>query len=265
MSVDFEKPPLVLVVHGVQLGDDSDLKQHKALGALLTNRLAGIPFEFSTDIYKYEGLNDARLRALNTVLRLIPANPVAKFAIKEALDIIGDVVINLKNGSTAHAIRRNLIARIEEIHDQETPLYIVAHSLGSIYAFDVVNALMHKARYFDRRSRETWPVQGMVTIGSPIGLQMFRRTAVAKLGDDGTSMFHWRNFWDRTDPVVSGSFYGKPRQGYMIAERFPTDDRRCGWLIRDTVVDIGKPWLFAHVGYWEHPLVGDQILDLISR
>lgn len=264
MSVDFQKPPAILVVHGVQRGDNTDLTQHKVLHDLLKGRLGGIPFEFSTDIYKYENLNDEDLSALNTVLRLIPADPLAKFAVRGALDIIGDVVINLKNGSTAHAIRGNLITRIEEIHEQRTPLYIVAHSLGSIYAFDVVNTLMRRARYFDRRSREDWPVQGLVTIGSPIGLQMFRRNKVTRLGD-GTSLFHWRNFWDRTDPVVSGSFYGKPQQGYTIAERFQTDDPECGWFIQDTVVDIGKPWLFAHVGYWEHPLIGDQILDLITR
>lgn len=264
MAVDFGKAPRILVVHGVQLGDDSDLQQHETLRDTLNVRLGNIPFDFNTELYKYEGLNDQAQGLLQIVLQLVPANPALKVAMGAALDIIGDVVINLSNGSTAHQIRQNLKARILQIHEQQEPLFIVAHSLGSIYAFDVVNALMKSPRYFDRSDRGSWPVQGLVTIGSPIGLQMFKRNKVSALGA-GTPFFTWCNFWDRSDPVVSGSFYGKPMQGYAIAERFATDDPQCGWFIRDTVLDMGKAWLPAHVAYWTHPVVGDQILQLVTQ
>ena len=264
MAVDLRKAPRILVVHGVQLGDGSDLHQHETLRETLGIRLGNIPFEFHTELYNYEGLNDRAQRLLRTVLNLFPADPVSKVALRAALDIIGDVVINLSNGSTAHRIRKGLKDRILQIYAQEEPLFIVAHSLGSIYAFDVINALIKSPHCFVRRDRDTWPVQGLVTIGSPIGLQMFKRRKVNPLGD-GRPFFNWRNFWDRSDPVVSGSFYGKPLQGYSIAERFPTDDPDCGWFIRDTVLDMGKAWLPAHVAYWTHPVVGDQILELISR
>lgn len=264
MAVDFDKPPRILVVHGVQLGDASDLHQDETLRETLEARLGNIPFEFSSELYKYEDLNDRAKDKLKALLILFQTSLIARAVLVAAIDVIGDVVINLANGSTAHQIRKGLKDRILQIHDQGEPLFIVAHSLGSIYAFDVVNALMKDRRFFDRSSRETWPVQGLVTIGSPIGLSMFKRNGVTALGA-GTPFFNWRNFWNRTDPVVSGSFYGKPRQGYEITERFAVDQPGCGWFIRDTVVDMGKVWLPAHVAYWTSPVVGDQILELVSR
>jgi hypothetical protein len=46
MSVDPQKERKIVVVHGVQLGDDEDQKQHEVVAELVKNRLGNIPLKF---------------------------------------------------------------------------------------------------------------------------------------------------------------------------------------------------------------------------
>jgi len=263
MPVDPQKPRRILVVHGVQTGTNEDQDQHKLIQGLVTDRLNGAPVDFESDIYRYEDLNDAATKKLSRVLKLFLDNIIAEKTVDLAIDLIGDVLIALRKGSTAHRIRQGLIDRILSSYDEGNPLYVVAHSLGSIYAFDAVNELIARTDLFDRDSRKTWPVQALMTLGSPIGLPMFKRIRVPRFGP-GRHFFRWINYWDRTDPIVSGSFYGKPQQGYDIVERFDTATDESGWFIQDRVVDVGRAWLAAHVGYWRHPAIGDDLATLIT-
>lgn len=265
MSVDPALPRKVLVVHGVQMGDDDDQHQDEQIQQNIEGRLGGIPLEFESEMYTYEDLNDAAQKKWKRLLKLLASGPVGVVA-EKALDLVGDVVTAKLDTSTAHEIRQGLRQKILDIYEEGNPCYLVAHSLGSIYAFDVVNALMREKKLFDRASRKTWPIQGLVTLGSPIGIGMFRkgRTQVAKLGE-GTKWFRWINYWDRTDPVVSGSIFGKQISGYDIAEKYRKDDPKQGWIIRDKPLDTGRTWLLAHVAYWDHPVVGDGLADLIAN
>jgi len=265
MAVDPLMAKKVLVVHGVQAGEDEDQNQHKDIKQLVETRLNGAPLEFDTEMYRYENINDKAQRLLRTVLKLFVTNIIAQKAVDLTADVVGDVVIALHDGSTAYTIRQGLVDRILEIYEEGNPLYVVAHSLGTIYAFDAVNQLIRTDGCFDRDDRKTWPVQGLITLGSPIGLRMFKRNKVARLGPSTKPKFlRWINYWDRTDPVVTGSFYGKPDAGYNIVERFATDDEECGWIIQDKVVDVGSAWLAAHVGYWSHPGLGDDLVSLLG-
>lgn len=266
MSVDPAKQRKIIVVHGVQLGEDEDQDQHESIARLVEDRLGNSSLDFAAQMYRYENINDQAQNKFNRLLKLIAKTPVNGVA-RQALDLIGDVVVNLRDGSTAAKIRQGLRDEIVQLFDAGNPCYIVAHSLGSIYAFDVVNELMKDPAYFDRASRRSWPVQGLVTLGSPIGLGMFRspgRRAIAQLGP-GTKWFRWQNFWDRTDPVVSGSIFGKQIKGYDIAEKYRKDSPNQGWVIRDVPIDTGKVWLMSHVAYWEHPLVGDVLVDMVTN
>lgn len=266
MAVDPKKPRKILVVHGVQTGSNADQNQHETIRALVNARLAQMSIPFETEMYRYENINDKALKPYKKLLSLIVASPVGSILGQEAIDLIGDVVISLADGKPAQTIRQGLKDRIEQIYKDGNPLYVLAHSLGSIYAFDVVNELMRSSAYFKRESRTTWPVQGLITIGSPIGLQMFRksRSKIISLGE-GTKFFRWRNYWDRTDPVVSGSFYGKPREGYQNAETYHSSDPNQGWAVRDRIVDTGNSWLFAHTAYWTLPILGDDLVDMIAN
>ena len=88
-------------------------------------------------------------------------------------------------------------------------------------------------------------------------------TSAAPMGP-GRHFFRWRNYWDALDPVVSGSFYGSPQQGYRIAEGFVTDAGTSGWDIQDRVMNTGKAWLLAHTAYWSYPPLGDDLASLMS-
>ncbi len=174
MPIDPAKPRKVLVIHGVQTGTDADLNQDKLIDELIRSRLGNIPFAYQCELFRYEDLNDASQKKFTQLIDLLVKNPVGKVVSKKILEIVGDVVISLSKNSTANQIRAGLRQRLIDIYNAGNPCYIVAHSLGSIYAFDVLNELMADRQYFDRSSRKTWPVQGMLTMGSPIGLDLFR-------------------------------------------------------------------------------------------
>ena len=265
MTVDPAKLRRVLVVHGVQAGSDADLHQDWLIDALIRSRLGGAPLSFGAELYRYENINDRAQRRLRLLMRLFLTNIIAQTVVDLTADLVLDVLIALKDGSTARTIRQGLVDRILEIYRDGHPLYLVAHSLGTIYAFDAVNQLIGTEGLFDRNDRRTWPVFGLVTFGSPIGLRLFNRTRVKSLGRDGRAFprtFPWLNYWDRTDPVVSGSFYGKPRTDYRIVERFGS--KTSGWEIKDRVIDTGKVWLEAHCGYWTHPGLGDDLASVLA-
>lgn len=266
MAVDPKKPRTVLIIHGVQTGDDNDLIQDQLIEQLLKSRLGNMPLQFKTDLYRYENLNNQAQSKYQKLIKLIAANPIGEVLAGNALDLIGDVVTARLDTSTAAQIRQGFKNKILEIFTEGSPCYVVAHSLGSIYAFDVINELIKDKHYFDRNSRRTWPVQGLITLGSPIGLSMFkkRRQKVQSLGE-GTKMFRWLNYWDRTDPVVSGKLFGQTLSGFEIAEKYRTESPNLGWVIRDRPVDTGKAWLMAHVAYWENPMVGDGLFDLVTN
>jgi len=265
VPVDGNKTIKVLVVHGVQVGDNASLEQDKELEELIHSRLNGIAIDFDVDLYRYENLNDKKTRGLRTLAKLLMKTSPATVVVDKALDLALDVVINLEGGSTAAAIRNGLKDKILEYYTSGHPCFVVAHSLGSIYAFDVVCELMRDRQFYDRNAWDTWPVQGLLTLGSPIGLKLFRvrgRTTVPNLGP-GMEWFRWLNYWDRTDPVVSGQIFGQPLKNYHIAERYLRNNTKQGWFIRDHIVDTGKTWLLSHTAYWSNAMVGDGLVNLM--
>lgn len=266
MSVNPGKKRKVLVVHGVQTGKNKDQKQHKLIRDLINSRLGSIPLKFQTEMYRYEDLNDAVQKKYQLLLKLITKTPVGGIVADKMFDLVADVATAALDTSTAAKIRAGLREKILATYKAGNPCYVVAHSLGTIYAFDVINELMAEDEYFNRDSRRSWPVQGLVTLGSPIGIPMFRadRKKVTHLGP-GNKWFRWINYWDRTDPVVSGNIFGKQLRGFDVAEKYLQSKPEQGWMIRDRVVDTGKVWLASHTAYWDNPMVGDGLVDLITN
>lgn len=259
--VDPAKERVILVVHGVQAGDDAGLRQDELIQELVDARLAGGRVGFQTRLYKYENINDEAQERLRRLIGMFSANMLARKAIDMASDLALDVLVNLQAGETARVIREGLKERILSLFHAGHPVYVVAHSLGSVYSFDVVNELMADGRFFSPGDRKTWPVQALMTLGSPLGLRLFGRGKVHALGPEAKA-FRWINHWDRTDPVVSGSFYGRPQEGYDIAQRFTNGS---GWFIQDRALDTGKAWLAAHTAYWSHPQLGDDLIHMVTR
>ena len=261
MPVDLNKPARWLVVHGVQVGDDSDLKQDETILTELRKQPAAQGLDFTTSLYRYENINDEAQSMVRSALSLLKQSIVAEHVVDKLFDVVGDVVINWRQGETAKKIGQGLKDTILEAYVEQTPLFILAHSLGSIYAFDVVNELMSSDEYYTG-SIESWPVQGLVTIGSPIGLGMFQRQGLQEMSNQ-EELFEWINIWDRTDPVVSGNVFGLANSDYEIAGRFP--DIGSGWAKpQDIVLDTTHHHLASHVSYWERPEVSRHMLSIMT-
>jgi hypothetical protein len=266
MPVKPTKPRVALIVHGVQTGADKDQNQHLDIKELIKNRLGNIPLKYKTDIYRYEDINDKTIAPAKKLVKMIAKTPVAGKLAESTMDLVGDVVLSLADRSTAARVRAGLKKKILAYYQSGNPCYLVAHSLGSIYALDVVNELINETDLFDREHRSSWPVQGLLTIGSPIGLGMFRkdRLRLSKMGP-GTKLLRWKNCWDRNDPVVSGNIFGKTISGFDIAEKYQSDDKELGWFIKDVPVNTGKLWLASHIAYWELPEVGDILVEMMAN
>jgi hypothetical protein len=265
VPISAETNPVVLVIHGVQLGDDSSLTQDEMIRKSIKSRLNKLDFEFDVDLYKYENISDASLKKFKKLSNVLLATGIGAIIAQPIIDLVGDVTISLSNASTANQIRKGLRSKVMSYYEAGVPLYIVAHSLGSVYAFDVINELIETNGLFDRDDPLTWPVQGLLTMGSPLGLRMFKKTGrniAANLGK-GEFSFKWLNYFDVSDPVVSGSIFGKKLRGLKIAEKYKQDTLDFGWFITDYPIDTGKNWLFAHTAYWDSAAVGDGLLDMM--
>jgi hypothetical protein len=265
MPVDPSLPRKVLVVHGVQTSPDN-LNQDILVDDLIKSRIGNTPLSYACELYRYENLNAAAEEKYKELLNLLVANPVGQVVGDDVLEMVGDVVISLEKGSTADMIRQGLRQAILDIFAAGNPCYIVSHSLGTIYTFDVLNALIGGGGYFDPASRKTWPVQGLLTIGSPIGLDMFKVTGRDSIKDfgAGNNWFRWLNLWDPNDPVVSGNIFGQHLSGFKISELFLSGQPEQKWIIRDISLDTGKMWLMAHTAYWHSAVVGDKLVDMVG-
>ena len=272
MSVDPKKQRKVLVVHGVRLGDDDDINNHETVKAAMDDRLDGLPLDYECALFSYENMNNAAQKNFTRLSKLLDKALSKKVPIlgflkpsEKLTDIVGDVVVSLKDGKTAKAVRAKLKAQLERYYADGHHVTVLAHSLGSIYALDTVNELIQETAYYDRDDRSTWPVQGLVTIGSPIGIPMFRkyRQKMQDLGD-GSNFMRWLNIWDGGDPVVTGSIFGKPAHYPHVAEHYRNNAADFGWYIKDTSIDSGRAWLMAHTTYWNSPVVIDELIRLVT-
>ncbi len=275
MSVDFSQPPVVLIIHGVQTGDDNDQRQHDYIDATLTKLLNSpelhfdAPLPFSTDIFKYEDINDKATNLIRRVLGSMTGNAIAGWVVDKASDLVGDVLLALSQGDTYDLIKQKFIEKIMAIHGSGRPIYVVAHSLGTFYAFEVINDLFKKFK-FAKNNKATWPIQGLVTIGSPLGLEIFARD-VDSLNRRAVGVsvrtfprFPWKNYWDRQDPIVTGSIMGFPKEGRFSFRFDRQEAKKKGWSIRSDEVNAGTvAHLAAHTSYWHSKTLGQGIVNMM--
>ncbi|WP_057830318.1 hypothetical protein [Colwellia sp. TT2012] len=273
MSVDLNLTKKILVVHGVQTGTDADQTQNVDLNASLSKFLVGI--DYSTDIFTYEDINDQAQAIYKRIVSALSGNPITGMVASVAIDLAGDVLIALREGSVYDEIIGKLRAKIMASFEKGEPLFIVAHSLGTIYAFDAVNQIMKDRDLFLYNRKNTWPIQGLVTLGSPISLDLFERdfSKMASLipegeevDDDNTQLFPWQNYWDPTDPVVSGSVAGLPWSEQSFKKRFADEKTYpLGWDVMPRSVITGKAHISAHMAYWDDAFVLGGIAQMLRR
>lgn len=96
-----------------------------------------------------------------------------------------------RNYVSNEQIRANVLRRILEALPDKGRLVIVAHSLGSVIAADLL-----------RRLPAGIDVTGLVTIGSPLASARFEVDRLRDaLKEPPTNLSWWVNFWNRHDPV----------------------------------------------------------------
>jgi hypothetical protein len=81
--------PAILVVHGVQLGEDSVLNQDESIRGLVLSRLNGTHSKFDVDFYKYENISDGSLNKFKKLSKLIISSPIGKAIAPPVIDIVG--------------------------------------------------------------------------------------------------------------------------------------------------------------------------------
>lgn len=274
MGVNSGNKSKILVIHGVQTGDNQDLRQHEVIRKNLEKQLGGLDIPFETDIFKYEDINDETTYLIKKILAAMTGNKITGWLVEEAVDLAGDVGIALLKGEVYRLIVDRFKAKIMESYEKEEPVYIVAHSLGTIYAFDAVNELIKEEGLFLYNRMETRAVQGLVTLGSPIALDLFDRdwkkmTSLVPAGqtvDINTKLFPWINYWDPTDPVVSGSLVGLPWDEGKFRARFGDDETYLkGWDVMSRSVITNSGHLGAHTAYWNDVDVMMSIRQMVAR
>ncbi len=276
MPVDFTKEAHILAVHGVQTGSDEDITSSEKIGKLTNNALSRshIVRDFESIGFYYEDINDDAQKFYRLLTATITqGNPLVGNSLKLVVDLIGDVVIASANTSTAKKIRRKLAKKILESYSAGNQLVIVSHSLGTIYALDTIVELIATEGLFDGDDRASWPVQGLITMGSPLGLDLnilgqsvFVKRPIVPLNAQ-FQVFPWHNFFNRLDPIVSGDVFGSPvnvsgAKG-PVERRYGEDTRASQWLLQGHAVTSGKQWLLAHTAYWKNPRIGDRIVDML--
>ena len=277
MPVDFKKEANILAIHGVQVGEDESIKSDEKIRKLLKSALSRshIDRNYTVSGFFYEDINDEAQKFYSRVAAAITAGrPLARRALKSIIDLSGDVVTAARNTSTARKIRNKLRKQILESYTAGNQLVLVSHSLGTIYALDAICELMRKNEYFDGDDKTTWPVQGLITMGSPLGLDLdiagvkvFEKRNIETIENIEFEAFPWHNYFNRLDPVVSGSVFGKPvkitgAKG-PVERRYGDDTRAAQWLLRGHAVTSGKQWLLAHTAYWKNPRIGDRLVDML--
>ncbi|MFT4731264.1 MAG: hypothetical protein ACI89W_000271 [Gammaproteobacteria bacterium] len=273
MTVNFKLPKKILVVHGVQTGTDSELTQNIEIEDNLKRQLAGANIDYSTEMFRYESINDKAQASVRNALAALTGNKLVELAVDAVVDIAGDVILALKEGEAYNEIKQKLKDKIIANYEAQQPLYIVAHSLGTIYSFDAVNDLMKEIDIFKFNQKETNPVQGLITLGSPLSLDLFARDyqnmanliPEDKTIDDDTSLFPWHNYYDPTDPVVSGNLAGLSFDEAAFANKFREKTYNMAWDVRSRKVISGKAYIAAHSAYWNDRYVGDGIKQMLIR
>ena len=90
-------------------------------------------------------------------------------------------------------VRSNVLHRVLTDVPTDGRLVIVAHSLGSVIAADLLRRLPPEVE-----------VTGLVTIGSPLAHPRFHVDKLASnLADPPTNLGWWVNFWNPADPVTT--------------------------------------------------------------
>lgn len=159
------------------------------------------------------------------------------------------------HGGVAGSIREQLVRPLKAARAEGREVLLLAHSMGSVIAWDVLWELTH-------RDHEDYSLNTLITMGSPLG-QTFIQKRIAGIGESGARRYpgnirRWINFsaWGdltATDPTLSNDFHGMLEAGLIDA----IEDRRIyNWFRLDGTLNV-----HAEYGYLANREVGQCIAE----
>lgn len=168
---------------------------------------------------------------------------------------MGDVV-SYSSTEGERQLRNFVYRKLDKIIRQESGSFsILAHSLGSIIAYDYLFDLFGKERSKRRKVRPDGRqrLEHFFTIGSPIALFLLRKAHLmldmSSLSANPIGLHRpkgkWINFWDRQDVVA-----------YPLERFFPK-------VVEDRLVDTGSLIFNSHLGYWHNREVAQAVIDAL--
>ena len=166
---------------------------------------------------------------------------------------MGDVV-SYSSGEGERRLRNFVYRQLDKIVRKDAASFsILAHSLGSIIAYDYLFDLFGKGRSKRRKVRTDGRqrLEHFFTTGSPIALFLLRKAHlmldVSALASNPIGLHppkgQWINFWDRQDVVA-----------YPLERFFPR-------VVKDRLVDTGSLIFNSHLGYWHNREVAEAVAD----
>lgn len=234
----------LVIVHGVQTGNnDEAIKGPQKMSQALERYVNGST-EFTSAFPAYEDINDDTQATFRTISELILKalkNPVTR-VFDTLVDLVGDVFV-YRNDSGGESIR----SHVRNIIENNPNCILVGHSLGSVVCFDILTEMMKEGQFRDLE-RKGWPIKSMITFGSPLALDLFKNDRELE-NHGGSDPFHWYNYSDRNDPVISGRIFGSSfEQNNLLRDTYVASDD--SFRIHDRQVETGFH-LLAHINYWQ--------------
>jgi pimeloyl-ACP methyl ester carboxylesterase len=187
------------------------------------------------------------------VLETVFGAPVAGHVIRDALKTMAPDLHRYKHHrATRDAVRGRLRERLRTAQETGRQTMLIAHSMGSIVAYDVLRAAGH-----------TLPglrIPHFVTLGSPLGLSKVKEIVSAPLRVP-ECVARWSNFADprdyaaRWDTRLSND-YRASRAGVTVSDHL---------VINGYVSPSGKPNPHKIYGYLRTPEVSELIARFLTE
>jgi hypothetical protein len=201
-----------------------------------------------------KSIAETRIReGVGKVLEKIFGIPVAEDVVRDALEARMPDLHRYQHHRVARdAIRARLREALRTAQETRRPIMLIAHSMGSMVAYDVL-----------RTSSRTLPglrISHFVTLGSPLGLTgvIEMVTAPARVPE---CVARWSNFADprdyaaRWDTRLSND-YRANRAGVTVSDRL---------VINGYVTPSGKPNPHKIYGYLRTPEVSELIASFLTE
>lgn len=169
--------------------------------------------------------------------------------------------------------RQKIMRRVREAILRAGPgVVVLAHSMGTVVIMDVILEFIFEGRIHPQRPPETWPLRHLLTLGSPLGIDVpgfasigyrdraekLTRVKALEGASDAFTDF-WVNLHDADDPVTTGSLTGDPSDVVLLSDF--EGYARLG--VYDREVNVGFH-LQGHTAYWASPITAQYLYSMVT-